>query len=78
MTEDQRIVTKDIQEVDQQRYLHRIVRLVGCTKHGRNGETDGLKEAETTHNVHIGAGIGHQIRAYIHQEEHPLTKQEEA
>ena len=67
---------KLVQDIDHERHLHGIVGLIGRTEHGRNGEADGLEKAESAHDVHVGACVGHKVGADVHPVQHLLAKKE--
>ena len=77
MTEYQGIIAKDIQDIDHQDHLHRVMGLVRRSQDCRDRKVDRLEKAETADNTHIGHRIRHQVGPEIHPDQHPLATQKQ-
>ena len=66
LTENQRIVTDDIQNIHNYRYHHGINRFVSTTQRGRNSQRYGLKKSECPYYLHVTHSIFHQFGTKPH------------
>ena len=66
LTEDEGVVSYDVQDVDHNGYIHRVLRFVGASERSRERKRYGLQECETSDYLHVRQSIAHQVRSETH------------
>ena len=76
LTEDERVVTEDVEHVDDTHHDHRIDGLVDASQYSRCRGLECLKDGEAADDLHVDHSVGHEIGTESHELEDALGAEE--